>query len=81
MHLRFEVYTEAWLQTSCLPADAQPDSWHLLACLQVADCYDGTIYASAVTAAFDYALRMGAHIVQVGGGSVTSKSALTSSTG
>ncbi len=32
---------------------------------QVADCVAGTIYASAVASAFDYALRMGAHIVQV----------------
>lgn len=31
---------------------------------QVADCADGSIYASAVVAAYDYALRMGAHIVQ-----------------
>jgi hypothetical protein len=31
--------------------------------LQVADCTDGTIWASAVFAAFDYALKKGANIV------------------
>eukprot|EP00879_Flechtneria_rotunda_P033103 GHRR01036636.1.p1 GENE.GHRR01036636.1~~GHRR01036636.1.p1 ORF type:complete len:1113 (+),score=386.06 GHRR01036636.1:209-3547(+) len=31
--------------------------------LSVADCIDGTIYASAVAQAMDYALKMGAHVL------------------
>lgn len=33
--------------------------------LRVSDCVDGAIYASAVTQAFDYALKMGAAVIQV----------------
>lgn len=33
--------------------------------LRVSDCATGAIYASSVVSAFDYALRMGAHVIQV----------------